>query len=164
MFAFSPVAPLPRLSTPALPGTWKLAAGQALALHPRTDAQLRVTAGGLWVTLSQVPQGHLNESGDIFLRQGDTLTVCAGHRVVIETWGDAALSPSYFSWDALACQAQPPLRTLGQWQVGVVQPLRDVKEGLALVASALVRLAAGVVRTLWPTRRLAECVQGPAPL
>lgn len=162
MFAFSLTAPLPKLSTPVLPGTWKLGAGQALALHPRTDAQLRVATGGLWVTLGQAPRGRGNESGDIFLRQGDVLTVCAGHCVVIETWGGVALSPSYFSWDALACDAQPPLRTLDRWQLGVVQPLRDMGEGFALVVSALARLAAGLVRALWPARRLAECAQGPA--
>lgn len=164
MFAFNPTATLPRLSTPVLPGTWKLGAGQALALHPRIDAQLRVATGGLWVTLGHAPQGPANHSGDIFLQQGDTLTVRAGHRVVIEPWGDIALSPSYFSWDALACDAQPPLRALGRWQLGVVQPVRDMGEGFALVASAFVRLAAGLVRALWPTRRLAECAQGTPPL
>ncbi len=142
----------PFLSTPALPGTWKLAAGRALMLQSRVDAVLRTAHGGLWLTLSapqEIVPDHVAHSvvsglGDHFLAAGESFTVPAGLQVVIEPWapgGVDAASPSYFSWDAVAAVATPPVRTLDRWQLGVAQPLRDVRAGFGLVGGALARLA-----------------------
>lgn len=146
----------PFLSTPALPGTWKLAAGRALMLQSRVDAVLRAAHGGLWITLDaphEITPGHTASStvsglGDHFLAAGEAFTVPAGRQVVIEPWapsGVDAAAGSYFTWDAVAAVATPPVRSPDRWQLGVAQPLRDVRAGLGLVGAALARLAVGVV-------------------
>lgn len=121
-------------ATPAAPETWKLEAGRALSLCPRVEARLQVTQGGLWVTLGQPPQGHGNESGDYFLRQGEHLVMAAGQHAVVEPWGllgtssssstFSAAAPSDCNWAALAVTASAPRLALERfWQPGVAQRL-----------------------------------------
>lgn len=125
-------------------GSWKLPARRAVTLNATQDAQLRVTHGGLWVTLGGIPPGPGNASGDYFLAQGQVLTVPAGSCAVIEHWGRQAQADVYFAWDALASTAQPPVRVASGWQLGVGQPLADLRAAGALAGAALVRLVAGL--------------------
>ena len=152
-------------ATPAASGTWKLEAGRALSLCFRVDARLQVAQVGLWVTLGQPPQGHGNESGDYFLRQGEQLVIAAGQHVVVEPWGllgisssssTSATAPSDFNWVALEVTASEPGLALGRfgtpWQLGVAQPLADLRSGLAMAGVALLRLSVGL--TVGVTRGL----------
>ncbi len=50
-------------SAPALPGTWKLAAGRAITLEPREAGILRVAHGQLWATFDGPHSGPLQRPG-----------------------------------------------------------------------------------------------------
>ncbi len=133
------------LSSPVLPGTWKLGAGRAITLHPREDAVLKIAHGRVWVTFDTPRIGHGNELGDYFLEAGGQLTVQAGQRAVIESYGPQSQDTAYFSWDALPAAVRSPVRVVSQWQLSVVQPLVDLRLALGLAGGAVVRLAFGVV-------------------
>lgn len=127
-------------TAPALPGTWKLAAGRAISLRPREAGVLRIAHGRIWATFDGPHAGARNELGDHVVGAGGQLRVEAGQRIVIEAWG--AQAPAYFSWDpqpapVLALTARPAL-------AGVTQPLRDLRMALWLGAGALARLVAGL--------------------
>ncbi len=133
------------LSSPVLPGTWKLAANRAVTLRPREDAVLRIAHGCVWLTFDAAPSGPGNASGDLFLVAGEQITVQAGQRAVIEPHAGAGVEPvAYFSWDALPAAVRDPVRVAGRWQVAVLQPLGDLRGALALAAGALGRLALGL--------------------
>lgn len=138
------------LGSPALPGCWKLGAGQALALNPRQDAVLKVAHGRMWVTLGHAPTGAGDESGDVFLAVGEQITIEAGTSAVIEASGSESGAPVYFSWDPMPAVVRSTVRPALQWQVGVVQPLADLRQAGSLAATAMVRLAAGLVRLALP--------------
>lgn len=138
------------LGGPALPGCWKLGAGQALALDPRQDAVLKVAHGRMWVTLGQAPTGAGDESGDFFLSVGEQITIEAGTSAVIEASSCEPGSPVYFSWDPMPAVVRNTVRPALQWQIGVVQPMADLRHAGSLAATAMVRLAAGLVRYLLP--------------
>ena len=125
-------------------GTWKLQPGHAITLTPRADSRLRAVNGGLWVTFDGPHSGPGNASGDLFLLEGQSITLSAGRRAVVEPWGRAPFQASYFGWDVLAASVQPPLRAASHWQLGVRQPLADLRAGLALTGTALARLLAGL--------------------
>ena len=143
------------LSSPVLPGTWKLGAGRAITLHPREDAVLRIAHGRVWVTFDTPPRGPGNELGDYFLNAGEQLTVQAGQRAVVEPFGKHAQDTAYFSWDALPAAVRSPVRAVSRWQLAVVQPLVDLRLALGMAGGAVVRLGfglAGVVADLLPAR------------
>lgn len=143
------------LSSPVLPGTWKLGAGRAITLHPREDAVLKIAHGRVWVTFDAPQRGHGNELGDHFLSAGEQMTVQAGQRAVIESYGPGSQETAYFSWDALPAAVRSPVRAVSRWQLAVVQPLVDLRLALGMAGGALVRLAsglAGVVTDLLPAR------------
>lgn len=136
------------LSSPVLPGTWKLVAGRAVTLVPREDAVLRIAHGRVWVTLGHPPVGHGNESGDLFLGAGEQVTVQAGQRAVVEPFADAAAGQAqgaaYFSWDALPAAVRDPVRVVSRWQLAVVQPLGDLRLAFGLAGGAVGRLVFGL--------------------
>jgi hypothetical protein len=136
------------LSSPVLPGTWKLGSGRAISLHPREDAVLRVAHGRVWVTFDTQRVGHGNELGDYFLVAGEELTVQAGQRAVVESFGSQQHDTAYFSWDALPAAVRSPVRAVSHWQLAVLQPLADLRGALGLAGGALVRLAAGLAGML----------------
>src|SRR5262245_50390417 len=49
---------------PALPGTWKLAAGRAITLQPLENGVLRVAHGVMWATADGPHDGPPNDQGD----------------------------------------------------------------------------------------------------
>jgi hypothetical protein len=131
------------LSAPALPGTWKLAAGRAITLQPREAGVLRVAYGQMWATYDGPHQGPLNDLGDHVIGTGGQLRLRAGQRLVVEAWDGQ--SPAYFSWDPLAAPVRAGAPRLAQ----VVQPLSDLRLALALGAGAAGRLVAGLAGLAW---------------
>ena len=129
-------------------GAWRLVKGRAMSLFAGEASRLQAVAGGLWVTLSAPPVGPGNASGDYFLAAGEALNVPAGSHVVMEPWAPDAdeMRDAQFDWlPALAPQRVP---VDVRWQVGVRQPLADLRGGLATVAAALAGLATGLAGVL----------------
>lgn len=123
----------------ALDTPWNLPQGRAVTLRPRTAGVLRVVSGRAWATLDVSRHTPLTESGDHFVALGHDLQLRAGQRVVVEAW-------PYKGQDGIQLQwvAQPQACLATRFQINVVQPLRDVGQGLGLVARALGRLIAGL--------------------
>jgi hypothetical protein len=131
-------------SSPALPGTWKLAAGRAVTLQPREPGLLRIAHGSVWATFDGPHAGPLNDLGDRFLHPGEQLTLGRGQRLVIEA-GDSR-GPAFFSWD--------PLPQVQRQRVSVaelVQPLSDLRHAIVLGAGAAGRLVMALGRLAWGT-------------
>jgi hypothetical protein len=128
-------------AAPALPGTWKLAAGRAITLRPREPGILRVAHGQLWVTFDGPHSGPRNDLGDHFIGVGEQLRLRAGQRLVVEAWNDGA--PAYFSWDPLPARSEVPRLA------AVVQPLADLRLAWSFGAGAVVRLVAGLAGLAW---------------
>jgi hypothetical protein len=146
----------PRCAEPALPGTWKLAAGRAITLEPRDPGVLKVAHGRLWITFEGPHAGRLNESGDHIMAVGEQLRLQPGQRVVAEAWNDKC--PAYFSWDPL-----PAAKAVRRVRVGdVMQPLSDLRLALVFGGHAVARLASGLVGIAWqstfgPRETVEEC-------
>jgi hypothetical protein len=120
-----------------LPGSWKLMAGRALTLWPREAAQLCAVHGGLWITLDGQLPGVPHGLGDHFLAAGESFTVPAGQRAVIEPWGVAPDAQTYFSWDFVAARFSPSVLPFRRWQPNLLQPLAALRAGfLAFSADA----------------------------
>ena len=141
----------PPCAEPALPGTWKLAAGRAITLEPREAGILKVAHGRLWATFEGPHPGPLNESGDHVMETGEQIRVRPGQRVVVEAWNEGC--PAYFSWDPVPVQVV--VRRLSF--ADVVQPLADLRLALVFGGHAIARLASGMARIAW------QSVFGPRP-
>ena len=149
-------------AVPARPaaGCWKLAAGKALSLHPRTPGVLEITQGRVWLTVRGVLADWTGAPADIVLGAGEQLAIAPGQHVVMEPWEpDAPGAEVSFRWDcvatALAQPSQPSQRSVAarDWESGVVQPLRDLVQALVQGGRAVVdgaraggRVATGLVR------------------
>jgi hypothetical protein len=127
----------------ALPGTWKLGAGQAITLQPAQGGAVRVAHGQLWATYDGPHGGSLNDQGDLVVGTGEQLWVKAGQRIVIQAWDRKA--PAYFSWDPAVTPSM--VRTVNL--ASVLQPLADLRLALAFGVGAFGRLAGGVARLAW---------------
>lgn len=77
-------------------GAWQLAAGQATTLKAARASVLRIRQGRLWVTRDAT--AHWG-SEDLVLGPGETLTVQAGQRIVMEPWDGYGAT---YSWDVEA--------------------------------------------------------------
>ena len=74
-------------------GAWQIAPGEAMSLKARTNSVLRVKQGRVWVT----PDATLeNPSEDLVLAPGESLTVAAGQRIVMEAWDGYGAT---YAWD-----------------------------------------------------------------
>jgi hypothetical protein len=129
-------------SAPALPGTWKLAAGRAITLQPREAGILRVAHGQLWATFDGPHAGPRNDLGDHVVGAGEQLRLHPGQRLVVEAWD--ARSATYFSWDPLPIPARSSPRL-----ADLVQPLADLRLALTFGAGAVARLVTGLGRLAW---------------
>ncbi len=128
-------------SAPALPGTWKLAAGRAITLEPQEAGTLKVAHGQLWATYDGPHRGPLNDLGDHIVGVGGQLRLRRGQRMVIEAANGG--HPAYFSWDP------SPLPAAAPRLARVIQPLADLRLALALGAGAAGRLVAGLAGVAW---------------
>jgi hypothetical protein len=81
----------------------------------------------------------ITESGDHFVALGHDLQLRAGQRVVVEAW-------AYKGQDGIQLQWVPQPESVGasRWQARVVEPLKDIGHGLALVVRSMGRLLAGL--------------------
>jgi hypothetical protein len=142
--AMPPITALtPRCAEPALPGTWKLAAGKAITLEPRDSGILKIAHGRLWVTFEGPHHGRLNESGDHVMGVGEQLQLKPGQRIVLEPWNEGC--PAYFSWDPT-----PAARSVRRMRVeDIVQPLADLRLALVFGGHAVARLATSLVTMAW---------------
>jgi hypothetical protein len=128
--------------TPAAPGAWRLVPGRAMSLMAGEGAVLKAVEGGLWVTLSMPAVGPANDSGDFFLLSGQSLSVPAGAHVVMEPWARDGRGDAHFDWHALPVAHMAPVSV--RWQVGVRQPLTNLRAGLAAVGAAVAGLVTGL--------------------
>lgn len=133
----------PRCAEPALPGTWKLAAGRAITLEPRDAGILKIAHGRLWVTFEGPHHGRLNESGDLILAVGEQMRLQPGQRVVLEPWNDHC--PAYFSWDPV-----PVAKTVRRARMAdVMQPLADLRLAIVFGGHAVARVVSGLGSIAW---------------
>lgn len=85
-----------------------LAMGSARSLRAKTAMVLRVVRGQAWVTLNDGPHGWLEDSGDVVLHPGQSVSVQQGQHVVVEPMGT---QPLQYQWRrAGAVLAPAPLR------------------------------------------------------
>ena len=126
-----------------LPGTWKLAPGQALTLRPEQAGWLEIAYGELWATFDGPHAGPANDLGDHVIRAGDRMLLASGQRLVIESW--RAEAPAYFSWNPLPMPAVArPL--VGAWPRSVEDPLRETTKTQRPLAGLAARVAAWLGR------------------
>ena len=131
--------PTQQSTSASLPGTWKLAPGQAITLQPREEGIFKVAHGRVWVTRDGPHRGAGNQSGDQFVTVGQTLRLRAGERLVMESSNWTRRTPSYFSWEPLPERA----RSTAPGVSAVTQPLADLRLAFAFGGHAVARLAAG---------------------
>ena len=74
---------------------WQLAAGQAISLKAASASLLRVRQGRVWVPRDAT--AHWG-SEDVVLAPGESLSVSAGQRIVMEPWDSHGAT---YSWDAV---------------------------------------------------------------
>lgn len=133
----------PPCAEPALPGTWKLAAGRAITLEPRHAGFLKVAHGRLWTTFEGPHAGPPNDTGDDVMGTGEQIRIAPGQRVVVEAWNDGC--PSYFSWDPVPVAVVVRRVSLAE----ATKPLADLRLALVYGGHAVARLASGLVRIGW---------------
>lgn len=75
-------------------GAWQIAHGQALSLRAGSASVLRVRQGRIWVTRDATTHWG---SEDIVLAPGESLSVPAGQRLVMEAWDGHGAT---YTWDA----------------------------------------------------------------
>lgn len=154
-----PALPASAARTPAA-GCWKLGAGRALSLHPRTHATLQVAQGQVWLTVGGFLADQPGATADHILRAGDQLAIAPGQHVVMEAWCPSdPVCDAAFRWDHAAAPvpARQRATAAADWECGVLHPLRELRVALgtggralggALVDAAYAggRLVAGLAR------------------
>jgi Protein of unknown function (DUF2917) len=140
---FAPIAvSSDRVACAASVRGWRLDARRAMTLRPRVASRLQITQGRAWVTLGVPHKGAGNESGDVMLAAGESLSVPAGARLVMEPWEPASAAPVRFEW----C-AEPDAQTVehaGRFGREVATPSRELAVALGQAGWAFVRLVRGV--------------------
>lgn len=126
-------------------GCWQLKRGHALGLHPACAAELHLVRGKLWITLgaSGDARGLGDQAGDIFLSAGQSLTVPAGARLVMESLDPIDAPDVLFDWsDAPAAGSE---QQSSRFQRDVAAPAADLLWAVKGALRALVRLIRGVL-------------------
>jgi Protein of unknown function (DUF2917) len=77
-------------------GAWQLEAGHAMSLKASAPSVLRIRQGRVWITRDAT--AHWG-SEDLVLAPGESLTVAAGERIVMEPWDGHGAT---YSWDDAA--------------------------------------------------------------
>ena len=131
-------------------GYRKLAAGKAVTLRAKQLSVLRIAHGRVWATLSDAGLYSRALAGDHFLSRGQSLTLLPGQALVMESFESSAgkhAAAAHFSWenpgvaDSALQNTQPADQAI---DMGVRQPLRDLRHALGLVAGASGRLVRGL--------------------
>lgn len=68
------------------PGSCQLATGQAVTLRARQPGRLRVTQGQVWITFDNAARDASVRAGDHMLGAGDSVALCAGQSLVMQSW------------------------------------------------------------------------------
>ena len=118
---------------------WQIAKGCAMTLRPRVAGTLQVRGGRAWATLDVHKHSALHEAGDHFIEPASGLVVQAGQRVVLEAWPALGQESMELLWVPNANAS-----VSSRWSRAVLQPLREVGQGLALTGYAMLRLGAGL--------------------
>lgn len=140
---FAPVAASSDcISLAAFARGWRLDVRRAMTLRPHVPSRLQITEGRAWVTLGLPHQGAGNESGDLMLTAGESLSVPAGARLVMEPWQPASAGPVRFDW----CAEPEALAVTQPDRFGreVVTPSRELAVALGQAGGALLRLVRGL--------------------
>ena len=128
----------------------KLDAGKAVTLRAKQLSVLRIAHGRVWATLSDAGPYSRVLAGDHFLSRGQSLTLLPGQELVIESFESSASShtaTAHFSWETPGVAASTLQETRPVHLVkgmGVLQPLRDLRHAMGLVAGACGRLVQGL--------------------
>lgn len=75
-------------------GAWQLPVGQAASLRAASTSVLSVRQGRVWVTRDATDKWG---SEDVVLAPGESMTVAAGQRIVMEPWDGYGAT---YTWDA----------------------------------------------------------------
>jgi Protein of unknown function (DUF2917) len=132
------------------PSYRKLAAGKAVTLRAKQLSVLRIAHGRVWATLSDAGPYSRALAGDHFLSRGQSLTLLPGQALVMESFESSAgqhAAAAHFSWEAPGAAASALQKAQPADQatdMGVRQPLRDLRHALGLVAGASGRLVRGL--------------------
>lgn len=116
---------------------WTVRAGRAMAVVTRTDGELVVEAGRVWVTVPGDHAPHPEDSGDHVLVAGGRFAVRAGQRMVLEAWPPRGAPAEW----APRLRWQPAASAQGQ---ALVQALRELRQAGALAGGASLRLLAAL--------------------
>ncbi len=143
--------PAPYLADAAPESSYrKLAAGTAVTLRAKQLSVLRIAHGRVWATLSDAGPYSRALAGDHFLSRGQSLTLLPGQALVMESFEPSAgqhAAAAHFNWetpgvaDSALQNTQPADPAI---DMGVRQPLRDLRHALGLVAGASGRLVRGL--------------------
>jgi uncharacterized protein (DUF2345 family) len=91
------LAPAARTATAVPPavrrGAWQIAPGEAMSLKARSASILKVKQGRVWITPDATSAAP---SEDLVLAPGESMTVAAGQRIVMEAWDGYGAT---YSWD-----------------------------------------------------------------
>jgi hypothetical protein len=123
-------------------GAWALAPGRAMQLRPRETGRLQILCGRVWATTDAEHDSIARRFGDLVLQAGDSLTVAAGQRLVIEPLDGGDAGPVYFDWQELPVLAGAPRPA--HWQAQVATPGRELWASLGQTGQALGRLGWGL--------------------
>lgn len=89
-----------------MPGSWRVAPGQALTLKSAGGGRLRVASGGLWATFDGPHAGPVHDRGDHILEAGEVIAVGPGERLVVEPTDRTA--GALIEWDSNETQTDVP--------------------------------------------------------
>lgn len=121
-------------------GAWRLHPGHAMSLRPKETSVLRIHRGPVWVTLGEPGALSPQASGDRFLKDGESMVVPAGARLVMEPLSRRESDgPVCFDWSGAA-----PVQD-SRFGREVRAPLREAAAAFGQAAWALVRVARGLL-------------------
>jgi hypothetical protein len=111
-----------------------------MSLFPQEPSVLRIHRGPVWVTLGEPGALSPQASGDRFLKDGESMVVPAGARLVMEPLSAReADGPVCFDWTG-AAQAQD-----SRFGREVRVPLREAATAFGQAGWALLRVARGLL-------------------
>jgi hypothetical protein len=141
-----------RADVAPIPGVRNLNAGKAVTLRAKQLSVLRISNGRVWATLGNAGSYSRALARDHFLSQGQSLTLLPGQELVMESFASSAsgnIAVTQFSWEIPGVTVSAPRETRPAPLVigrGVMEPLRDLRQALRLVAGASGRLIQGLAQ------------------
>ena len=80
------------------PGSFRLAASQAVRMRARQAGRLRVMQGPVWLTFDNAAHDASVQAGDHVLSAGDSVLLRAGQSMVMQAW--ARQGQAQVQWEA----------------------------------------------------------------